>query len=179
MSTTVAQYEFTQDQNKEIAGLAGKMRFVGLFSVLFGLVALAITLLCVLFIFRDRVPAGFRAKAAEYYQKAKAKLPEDLQKEAEEYAVEKIPTDNNFLTGVAIFCGVTGVIFLLQGGWVRSSASSFQLIVDTRGNDITNLMNSLTSLRAMYGMLSLLLGTALLAGVVATGLTVYKYVAQH
>ena len=176
---TAAQYEFTEDQNRQIRGLAGSMRFVGLFSVLFGLFALLITLLAVLFIFRDRLPAGFREKAADYYKKAKAKLPEDLQKQAEEYAIDKIPTNNNFLVGVAIFCGVTGVFFLLQGVWTRSSAASFQKIVDTRGNDITNLMNAVGALRTMYGLLYLLLAAALLGGLVAIGLTVYMYFVAH
>jgi hypothetical protein len=177
--STSAQYEFTEDQNKQIGSLAGSMRFVGLFSVIYGVVALLITLLAILFIFRDRLPAGFRAKAAEYYQKAKAKLPEDLQKQAEEYSVDKIPTQNNFLVGVAIFCGVTGLFFLLQGIWARSSAASFQKIVDTRGNDITNLMNAIGALGTMYGLLYLLLAAALLGGLVAIGLTVYMYFVAH
>jgi len=176
---TAAQYEFTEDQNRQIRGLAGSMRFVGLFSVLFGLFALLITLLAVLFIFRDRLPAGFREKATDYYQKANAKLPEDLQKQAAEYAIDKIPTNNTFLVGVAIFCGVTGVFFLLQGVWTRSSAASFQKIVDTRGNDITNLMNAVGALRTMYGLLYLLLAAALLGGLVAIGLTVYMYFVAH
>jgi hypothetical protein len=177
--STSAQYEFTEDQNRQIGSLAGSMRFVGLFSVIFGVVALLITLLTVLFIFRDRLPAGFREKAADYYQKAKAKLPADVQKKAEEYSVEKIPTDNNFLVGVAVFCGVTGLLFLLQGIWARSAAASFQKIVDTRGNDITNLMSAVGALRTMYGLLYLLLAAALLAGLVAIGLTVYKYFVGH
>src|SRR6516162_1109121 len=101
---TSAQYEFTEDQNKQIGSLAGSMRFVGLFSVIFAVLALLITLLAVLFIFRDRLPAGFREKAGDYYHKARAKLPEDMQKQADEYAIDKIPTDNKFLVGVAIFC---------------------------------------------------------------------------
>jgi hypothetical protein len=173
------QYEFTEEQNKQIGSLAGKMRFVGLFSVLFGLFALLITLLTVLFIFRDRLPAGFREKAKEYYQKAKEKLPDDLKLQAEEYSFDKIPTDHSFLVGVALFAGVTGLIFLLQGIWTRSSAGSFQKIVDTQGNDVTNLMNAIGSLQTMYGLLYLLLAGALLAGLVAIGLTLYRYVATH
>jgi hypothetical protein len=178
MSTT-AQYEFTEAQNKEVGSLAGRMRFVGLFSVVFGLFALLITLLTVLFIYRDRLPAGFREKAKDYYQKAREKLPADLKEQAAEYSLDKIPTDNSFLVGVAIFSGVTGLIFLLQGVWTRSSAASFQKIVDTRGNDITNLMNAISSLQTMYGLLYLLLAGSLLAGLVAIGLTCYRYFGTH
>jgi hypothetical protein len=173
------QYEFTEAQNRQLGSLAGKMRFVGLFSVLFGLFALLITLLTVLFIIRDRLPAGFREKAKEYYQKAKDKLPDDLKTQAEEYSLDKVPTDNSFLIGVAIFCGVTGLIFLLQGTWTRSSAGSFQKIVDTQGNDITNLMNAVDSLHTMYGLLYLLLAGALLGGLVAIALTLYRYFITH
>jgi hypothetical protein len=174
-----AQYEFTEDQNRTFSSLAGSMRFVGLFSVIFGLIALLITLLAVLFIFKDRLPAGFREKAADYYQKAKAKLPEDLQKQADDYSVDKIPTNNSFLVGVAVFCGVTGLFFLLQGVWARSSAASFQKIVDTKGDDISHLMYAVGSLRTMYGLLYMLLALALLAGLVAIGLTVYMYFIAH
>src|SRR5262249_49404084 len=153
--------------------LAGKMRFVGFFSVLFGLFALLITALTVTFIFRDRLPAGFREKAASYLQKAKDQLPEDLKKQAADYSLDKIPTDNNFLIGVAVFSGVTGLIFLLQGVWARSSAAAFRKIVDTKGNDVTHLMQALGSLQSMYSMIYLLLVLAILAGLVALGVTLY------
>ncbi len=81
--------------------------------------------------------------------------------------------------GVAIFCGVTGLFFLLQGVWVRSSAAAFRKIVDTQGNDITHLMNAVGALRTMYGLLYLLLAAALLGALVAIGLTAYMYFVAH
>jgi hypothetical protein len=171
--STGPQYEFSHDQNTQIADLAGKMRFVGFFSALFGLFALLITALTVTFIFRDRLPTGFRTKAESYLQKAKESLPEDLKKQAADYSLDRIPTDNTFLTGVAIFAGVTGLIFLLQGVWARSSAAAFRKIVDTKGSDISNLMHALGSLRSMYSMIYTLLVLALLAGLVALGVTLY------
>jgi hypothetical protein len=171
--STSPQYEFTHEQNTLIADLAGKMKFVGFFSALFGLFALLITVLIVTFIFRDRLPAGFRAKAGDWIQKVKDQAPEELKKQAADYSLDKIPTDNTFLTGVAIFAGVTGLIFLLQGVWARSSAASFRKIVDTKGSDITNLMHALGSLQSMYSMIYMLLVLALLAGLVALGLTLY------
>jgi hypothetical protein len=174
-----AEYEFTEEQNKQVRDLAGKMRFVGLFAMLFGLFALLIALLTIAFIFRDRLPAGFREKAKEYYTKAKEKLPDDLKKQAEDYSLDKVPTDNNFLWGIVIFSGVVGLIFYLQGVWTRSSAASFQKIVDTRGNDITNLMNAVGSLQTMYGLISMLLSLALLGALLAIGLTIYQYFVVH
>jgi hypothetical protein len=173
--SSALQYEFTEQQNSELRNLAGKMRFVGFFSAGFGVIALLICLLTVAFLFRDRLPSGFREKAGEYLKKAQASLPEDLKQQASEYALDKIPTGHNFLTGLAIFTGVTGLIFLLQGVWMRSSAASFQQIVDTRGNDISHLMNAVGSLRSMYGQVYLLLLAGLLCGLVAIGLTVYHY----
>lgn len=169
------QYEFTQQQNETLANLAGKMRFVGLFSLLFGLLGLLICLLTVLFLFQDRIPPEFREKASAYYKKAQDSLPEDLKKQAAEFTLDKIPRDNNFLTGLAIFTGVTGLIFFLQGLWTRSAGSSFRKIVRTEGRDINHLMNAIGSLRSMYGQVYLLLLLALLAGLVAVGLTAYKY----
>jgi hypothetical protein len=169
--SSVPEYEFSDEQNALLGNLAGKMRYVGLFSVLFGVFALLLTLVLVLFINRDRLPADFRAKAAEYYKQAQETLPP----EAKEYTLDKIPSNNTFLTGVAIFTGVVGLIFLLQGSWSRSSAASFQQIVDSQGNDISHLMNAVRSLQNMYGMVSTLLTLALLAAIVAVGLSVYQH----
>jgi len=168
------QYEFTQDQNAQIAGLAGKMCFVGLFSVIFGVIGLLITLLAVVAIYRDRLPPGWADKIKEYQQAAREKLPEDARKKVDEYAPEKLPA-NNHLWGIAIYVGVTGLFFLLLGVWTRSAAGSFRKIVDTQGSDITNLMKALSSLHSMYGLIYLLLAAALLGGIVAVGLTVYQY----
>jgi hypothetical protein len=168
MSTGV-QYEFTEQQNAEIKDLAGKMGFVGFFLAAFGLLALLICLVTVLFIFRDRLPSESRKWVTEYSEKTKEAMPEDVKKQ-----LAALSSDNS-LIGVAIFTGVTGLIFLLQGVWARSSAASFQKIVDTEGNDITNLMYAVNSLRSMYGQISMLLTLAILAGLIAIGYTVYKH----
>jgi hypothetical protein len=94
----------------------------------FGVIALLTCLLTVAFIFQDRLPAGFRQKAGEYMQKAQASLPEDLKQQTGQYSLDRIPTGHNFLAGVAIFTGVPGLIFLLQGIWTRSSATSGLLV---------------------------------------------------
>jgi hypothetical protein len=174
MSNAV-QYEFTEQQNSQFRNLAGKMSFVGFFSAAFGVIALLTCILTIAFIFQDRLPAGFRERAGEYMQKAQASLPEDLKKQASQHSLDQIPTGHNFLSGLAIFTGITGLIFLLQGIWTRSSAASFQKIVHTRGNDIDHLMNAMGSLAAMYGQIYRLLLTGLLGGLIAIGLTVYHY----
>ena len=45
---------------------------------------------------------------------------------------------------------VQGVILLVTGIWTINAAKAFQLIVDTQGNDIENLMGALGQLRKLY-----------------------------
>src|SRR5262249_46601698 len=78
----VSQYEFTSEQNTLIGGLGSKMRFVGLFAVVLGVVNLIIALLAVVAIYQDRVPATWKAKTKEYLEKAREKLPDDVKKQA-------------------------------------------------------------------------------------------------
>ena len=169
-------YEFSSDQNKLIGSLAGKMNFVGLLAVILGVLNLLVALLVVVAVYRDRIPADWKAKTKEYVEKAREKLPEDVRKEAEQYSLDKLPA-NDHLWGIAIGAGATGLFYLLLGIWTRSAAGSFRKIVDTRGNDIRNLMDGLGSLHRMYSLLYTLLVLILLAGVVALGLTLYRYYA--
>jgi hypothetical protein len=169
-------YEFSGEQNRLIGSLAGKMSFVGLLAVIMGVLNILMALLVVMAVYRDRIPADWKAKTKEYVEKAREKLPEDVRKEAEQYSLDKLPA-NDHLWGIAIGAGATGLFYLLLGIWTRSAAGSFRKIVDTRGNDIRNLMDGLGSLHRMYSLLYTLLMLILLAGVVALGLTLYRYYA--
>jgi hypothetical protein len=166
-------YEFTEDQNRLIGSLAGKMRFVGLFAVVLGVINLILALLVVAAVYRDRIPAEWKSKTNEYLEKAKEKLPEDVRKESEKYSLDKLPA-NDHLWGVAIGSGVTGLFYLFMGLWTRSAGASFKKIVDTRGNDIKNLMDGMASLHQMYSLLYTLLVIVLLAGILSLGLTLYR-----
>ena len=73
----------------------------GFFSAAFGVIALLICLITVAFTYRDRLPSGFREKASDYLTKVKEKLPEDLKQQASNYSLDQIPTDHNFLVGIA------------------------------------------------------------------------------
>jgi hypothetical protein len=170
---SVAGYEFSGDQNKVIGSLAGKMRFVGLFAFLLGVVYLALALLVVAAVYRDRVPADWKAKTKDYLEKAKEKLPEDVRKQADQYSLDSLPP-NDHLWGIAIGTGASGLFYLLLGVWTRSAGGSFQKIVDTRGSDIKNLMEGLGSLHHMYSLLYTLLVLILLAGIISLGLTLYR-----
>jgi hypothetical protein len=170
----VSQYEFTSEQNTLIGGLGGKLRFVGLFAIVLGVINLLIALLTVVAIYRDRVPAEWKAKTKEYMEK----LPDDVKKQAEEYSLEKLPA-NHYLWGIAINLGVVGLFYLLMGVWTRSAGDSFLNIVTTRGSDITHLMNGLRSLHSMYSLLYTLLVVTLLFGLISIGLTLFQYFAAR
>ena len=70
-----------------------------------------------------------------------------------------------FLIGVGVLIAISGLFTLLRGGigniingvvqiilgvWTNKAASSFQLMVNTQGNDIENLMGALGELRKLY-----------------------------
>jgi len=171
-----SEYEFSEEQNKLIGSLAGKMRFVGLFTLIVGLLYLLMAILVVLAVYRDRVPADWKAKTTEYLEKARATLPDDARKQAEQYSLDKLPA-NDHLWGIALGTGVTGLFYLLMGVWTRSAGGSFQKIVDTRGSDIGQLMNGMGALHKMYTLLYMLLLIVLLSGIVSLGFTLYTHFA--
>jgi hypothetical protein len=167
-------YEFTDDQNTLIGSLAGKMRFVGLFAVVLGVINLLLALLVVAAVYRDRIPPEWKTKTNEYLEKAREKLPEDIRKQSEQYSLDKLPA-NHHLWGIAIGSGFTGLFYLLLGVCTRSAGASFKKIVDTRGNDIKNLMDGMASLHRMFSLLYTLLVIVLLAGILSLALTLYRY----
>jgi hypothetical protein len=169
-----SQYEFSSQENVVIGSLASKMRFVGLFAVVVGVINLLMALLVVVAVYRDRLPADWKAKTSDYLQKARDKLPADVKKQAEDYSLEKLPP-NNHLWGIALNLGFVGLFYLLMGVWTRSAGASFQKIVATQGSDITNLMNGLGSLHSMYSLLYTLLVVVLVFGLIGIGLTLYQY----
>jgi hypothetical protein len=167
MSTGVAQYEFTEEQNRLVGSLAGKMSFVGSFAVIVGVVNILLALLVIGAIYRNHIPAEWKSKTTEYMQK----LPDDVRKQAESYTLDRLPP-NNYLWGIAVNGVIVGLFYLLLGVWTRSAASSFRLIVNTRGNDITHLMNALSSLYSMYNLIWTLLVLTLLAALFGLIMTI-------
>ncbi len=47
---------------------------------------------------------------------------------------------------------ISGGISILVGVWTINASKYFQNIVDTSGNDITNLLSALTELKKLYGL---------------------------
>jgi len=86
-----------------------------------------------------------------------------------------------FLIAVGIVVAISGIIAITKGGfaslvqgivqaiigfWTTKAAQSFQLIVDTEGRDIENLMGALGELRKLYRLQYWILIIALVFAVV-------------
>jgi hypothetical protein len=166
--STQRQYEFTEDQNTLIGSLAAKMSLVGLFLAVVGVIQIIMALLIVVAIYRDKIPADWVEKSKEYA----SKLPDDVKKQAEGYTLDKLPPKNH-LWGMALNVGVVGLFYMLMGTWTRSAARSFSQIVTTQGQDISHLMNALSSLHSMYSLVYTLLVITLVCAVVLLGLSLY------
>ena len=173
MSTTPGRYEFTPEQNQLIGSLAAKMKFVGFFAILAGLIDLIMALLLTTANYRDRIPQEWKAKTSEYLQQVREKLPETIRQQAEQYSLDKLPA-NDQLWGITINTLAVAVFLLLLGAWTRSAGDSFRKIVETKGSDVTNLMDGLGSLHGMYSLFYSILIIVLLVGLASLGLALYK-----
>jgi hypothetical protein len=113
----------------------------------------------------------------------RAKLPEDYVKVVLEKASETTRTDlkvqlaklslDNHLWGIAISNALNGLLYLLLAVWTRSAAGSFKKIVDTRGTDMSHLMEALSALNKMYSLVYTLVIVGLLPFLAAVGLFIY------
>jgi hypothetical protein len=166
-------YEFTREQNDLIGGLGGKMGFVGTFAIVLGVLNLIVALLVVAAIYRDNVPAEWKARSTEYMERVRDQLPADVRAGAERYSLDRLPP-NTQLWGVAINGLAIGIFYLLMGAWTRSAGDSFRKIAETRGADVPHLMNGLGALNAMYSLLYTLLMIVLIVGILGLGLAVYN-----
>src|SRR5262245_61914780 len=127
------QYEFTEQQNQLLAGLSSKMGVVGTFLSVVGVLEVLAAVVAVAAALRSNFPPDLLAR-----------IPSDVH--------HRLP-GNSELWAFAIQGGVAGLLYLLMGIWTSSSAASFRQIVDTRGSDISHLMNALGSLNRMYTLI--------------------------
>jgi hypothetical protein len=173
MTTSTPRYEFTDEQNQLIGSLAGKMKFVGFFAILAGVLNLIMAILLVAAIYQDRIPAEWKTKTSDYLRQVREKLPENVRQQAEEYSLDRLPP-NNQLWGITTNTLAVGVFLLLLGAWTRSAGDSFQKIVKTRGSDMSHLMDGIASLNGMYAIFYWILVIVLLVGAVSLGYALYK-----
>src|SRR5262249_42742864 len=129
------EYEFNEEQNQVIGGLAMRMRGVGLFLIVIAVINFLVALLVVLVIYRTKLPD-------DYVKKVVQELPGATKANVEKQLSENLPADNH-LWGIAIGAAVNGLLYLLIGVWTRTAGTSFRLIVETKGSDISLLMSAL------------------------------------
>jgi hypothetical protein len=157
-------YEFNQDQNSLIGDLAGRMRGVGLFLAVVGLLNLLAAALMIVAIYRAKLPQAYvDAVVAKVSEAAKTDVTAQL---------ANLPPDTH-LWGMAFASAINGLIYVLIGSWTRNAGGSFKSIVDTKGSDIGHLMEGLGSLNKMYQLIATLIAFGLLLFIATIGLFIY------
>jgi len=152
------QYEFTGQQSDLIRGLAYRMSGVGFVFLLLGMlqVAYGISVFVI-----GRSPEKLMGQAAERLKVPVDQIPKELFTQAT-------------LTISALAVCLIGLIHFLIGIWTRQSAQGFYGVANTRGQDITRLMESLISLRKMYGLVYNIMLLGALLVVASIGYTLYQ-----
>jgi uncharacterized membrane protein YphA (DoxX/SURF4 family) len=165
MATTsmgAGEFEFDDAQNQTIGSLARRMGLVGFVLVFFGLLQM-INGISTLFISRNPDRA---LDAAE-----KAGMPQ------EQLAMLKEALAGNFwsspLTVSAIAFTIAGLLLLLVGVWTRQAGIGFGGIVQTRGQDVSRLMNALESLNRTFGIIYYTILVAAIVSLVSLGVSLW------
>jgi hypothetical protein len=70
--------------------------------------------------------------------------------------------------------GAAALLCLSIGFWTSGSAHSFQRIVESQNRDIWHLMNALSALRDMYGLLRTIIIGALVLAAVGAALSLFQ-----
>jgi hypothetical protein len=157
-------YEFNQDQNAVIGDLASRMRGVGFFLTIVGLLNLLAAALVVVTIYRAKLPQ-------DYVDIVVAKVSEAAKTDVA-VQLTKLPPDNH-LWGMAMGSAINGLLYVLIGAWTRNASSSFKSIVDTKGSDIAHLMEGLGSLSKLYQLIATLIAIGLLLLIATIGFFTY------
>jgi hypothetical protein len=163
------EYEFSQEQNSLIGDLAARMRGVGFFLVVVGVLNFLIAVVIILTIYRAKLP--------QKYVDAVVAKASDATRTDVSAELSKLPADTH-LWGIATSMAVNGLLYLLIGLWTQSASGSFQKIVTTQGSDIRHLMNALSSLNKMYTLIYTLIVIGLLLLLVAIGQYIFVHVSR-
>jgi hypothetical protein len=75
--------------------------------------------------------------------------------------------------GPALGLGAAALLCLCIGFWTGGAATSFRKIAETKNEDVWHLMNAVGSLRAMYGLLRLIIFGSLVLSVIGLGLVAF------
>ena len=150
---STGEYEFSDSQNQLIGSLARKMGLVGMVMLFFGLLQM-INGVTSLFMSRnpDRVIAAAQTAGMSAEQLGKLK-------EAISGGFWSSP-----ITVSSLVFALAGLLLFVVGMWTRQAAVGFAGIVQTKGRDISRLMDALGALERKYGLIySILVFAAILS----------------
>ena len=74
----------------------------------------------------------------------------------------------------AVGLGAAALLCLSIGFWTSGSAHSFRRIVESQNRDVWHLMNALSALRDMYGLLRTIILGALVLAAVGVALAIFQ-----
>lgn len=155
-----SQYEFNEDQNRIIGGLATRMSIVGTVTLVAGVLLLLASGLGVFLSLGkgSSLPANLPAEVVTAMGSATAQLQQF-----------------GDLAWYGALAGLFEALILVAlGVFARRAARRFRLVVDTRGDDITHLMGALDAQRRLFGVVATLLVLAVLIGVANTGFQLWQ-----
>jgi hypothetical protein len=150
---STGEYEFNESQNELIGSLARKMTLVGLVMLIFGVLQMVNgTMTFVVTRDPDRVLA-----AAEQAGMTEAQIAQ--LKEAMSGGFWSSP-----LAVSSLAVALSGLFLLMVGLWTRQAGTGFSGIVQTRGRDVSRLMDALAALNRKYALMyAVLLAAAIIA----------------
>jgi hypothetical protein len=138
---STSQFEFDESQNQVIGTLARRMALVGMVMMLFGIL---------------QVINGVSSMIISRNPQRLLDTAEKAGVSADQLELLKKATAGGFwsspLTVSAIAFAVTGLLLLLIGAWTQMAAGNFARIVQTKGQDVSRLMDGLGALNMMYGL---------------------------
>jgi hypothetical protein len=139
---STGEYEFNESQNQLIGSLARKMALVGMVMLFFGLLQM---INGVTSLFMSRNPDRIVAAA----QKAGMQAEQlDTLKQAISGGFWSSP-----ITVSSLVFALAGLLLFVVGMWTRQAAVGFAGIVQTKGRDISRLMEALGALHQKYGLI--------------------------
>jgi len=153
-------YEFDNEQNKVIGGLASKMGTVGFFLSLAGLAVLFAGL------------AGLLPALAPVPE-LPGQIPPEVGAAVSKWAAEVQAADQTRVYYGALSGLLQAMILLAAAMYTRRSAKSFHKVVQTAGDDVGHLMRALTALRNVFSLTATLLVLAVLIALGAAGISLY------
>jgi hypothetical protein len=148
---STGEYEFNDSQNQLIGSLARKMGVVGMVMLFFGLLQM---INGVTSMFMSRNPDRIIAAAQ------KAGLPEEKLNMLKETLSGGFWSSPIVATSLAF--AMAGLLLFLVGMWTRQAAVGFAGIVQTKGRDISRLMEALGALQRKYELIYTVLFVAAL-----------------